>query len=161
MKTVIASILCTLVVVALAFGQGDQKARPMRGGEFEKLNLSDSQKKDMQKLHSDYAKQKVEQQAKVKTATIDLQQLMKAESPDKATIEKKMTEIANLNVQVKILGIEEWFAVNKMLNPDQQKIWKNTLGRQPQPPLLNRLQHLRERVFGRGHQSQPAGQPER
>jgi Spy/CpxP family protein refolding chaperone len=96
---------------------------------LEKLNLTDAQKKDFQNLNTDFAKQRVEQQSKIKLAAIDLRSLMKADTPDKAAIEKKINEISDLQAQNRLLRVDHWFAVNKILNPDQQKLWKEMLDR--------------------------------
>jgi Spy/CpxP family protein refolding chaperone len=98
---------------------------------MEKLNLTDEQKKDVEKIHFDSEKQTVAQRAKEETARIELQQLLKADTPDKSAIEKKINEIANLEVQMHMIKINSWFAVNKLLNPDQQKNWKKVLEHGP------------------------------
>lgn len=92
-----------------------------------KLNLTDTQKKDVDKIVFDAAKQTIAQRAKVATARLELRQLFKADSPDKNAIEKKMNEIADLSTQIRIDHVDGWFAINKLLTPDQQKIWKHTL----------------------------------
>ena len=114
-----------------------QDRRPMGGpgghapmammGIMEDLKLTDDQKKEVQKLHLDLAKQQVAQGAKVATARIELQEVLRADNPDKGAIEKKMNEIAQLGVQSHMQRLNQWFAVNKILNADQQKIWKHVL----------------------------------
>lgn len=129
--TLFKAILCSLLVFALAYGQRMDRpnnARP-NGRILEKLKLSDSQKKDFEKLQTEFAKQRVEQQAKIKVAAIELRSLMKAETPDRAAIEKKINEIGELQSQNRMSRVDHWFAVNKMLNPDQQKVWKELLDR--------------------------------
>jgi Spy/CpxP family protein refolding chaperone len=92
-----------------------------------KLNLTDEQKKDVEKIHFDAEKQTIAQNAKEETARIELQQLLKADAPDKSAIEKKISDIADLGVQKHMIKINSWFAVNKLLNPEQQKTWKKAL----------------------------------
>ncbi len=149
-----ATMLSTLVlgfvfVFSTAFGrQGERpKPGPFHQGIVNDLNLTDSQKKDVEKLNTDFAKQRVDQQAKIKTAQIDLHSLMKADAPSKEAIEKKIGEIADLQAQNRVLGVEHWFAVNKLLTPDQQKIWKNVLERTPRQRLAMRLGQMRERMM--------------
>jgi hypothetical protein len=62
-----------------------------------KLKLTDVQKKDVEKIVFDAAKETIAQKAKVATAHLELRQLLKADSPDKNTIEKKINEIADLS----------------------------------------------------------------
>ncbi len=153
--------LCSLFVVSLATSQqrGRPDQRPFRQDLMEKLNLTDSQKKDVEKLNTDFAKRRVEQQAKISTARIDLRALLKSDAPDKDAIEKKIGEIANLQAQNRVLGVEHWFAVNKLLTPEQQKLWKNTLDRMPQERMAMRFGQIRDRMMrffrGRTAPAQP------
>ena len=96
-----------------------------------KLNLTEAQKKDVEKIGFDMAKQMVAQKAKLATAKIDLRQLLKADTPDKSAIEKKISEMADIGVQLRMNKINSWFAINKLLTPDQQKIWKKVLENAP------------------------------
>ena len=121
---------------------------------IEKLNLSDQQKKDVEKIHFDMEKQTIAQRAKVATARVELQQLLKGETPEKSTIEKKISETADLGAQLHMIKINSWFAVNKLLNPEQQKEWKKVLEKGPEM--------MRERMMMRGrpmprHMAEPSG----
>ncbi|MGD0036787.1 MAG: periplasmic heavy metal sensor [Bacteroidota bacterium] len=98
---------------------------------MEKLNLTDEQKKDVEKIHFDAEKQTIAQKAKVETEGIELRQLLKADAPDKSAIEKKISDIADLRVQMHMIKINSWFAINKLLTPDQQKMWKKILENAP------------------------------
>jgi len=51
-----------------------------------KLNLTDEQKKDVEKIHFDAEKQTIAQKAKEETARVELQQLLIADAPDKSAI---------------------------------------------------------------------------
>ena len=96
-----------------------------------KLNLTEGQKKDVEKIGVDMAKQLVDQRANLATARIDLRQLFKADNPDKSAIEKKINEMADIGVQLHMIKINSWFAINKLLTTDQQKIWKKALENAP------------------------------
>ena len=93
------------------------------------LKLNDDQKKEVEKLRFDLAKQMISQRAKVANAQLEYRELLKADNLDRATIEKKSTEIADLRSQSRSMLLNHWFAVNKLLNPDQQKVWKKVLER--------------------------------
>ncbi len=97
-----------------------------------KLKLTDVQKKDVDKIVFDAAKEAIAQKAKVATARLELRQLFKADNPDKNEIVKKINEIAELSTQIHINRIDGWFAINKLLTPEQQKIWKHALAMHPQ-----------------------------
>ncbi len=134
MKTRMAVIISTMsiFIFSLAWAQpmgGMHEGMPMRPlmklmGE---LKLTDDQKKEVQKLHFDFQKQMITQMSKIAGARVDLQQLLKADNPDRAAIEKKITEISQLAGQTGTMLLGQWFAVNKLLNPEQQKTWKKAL----------------------------------
>ena len=94
---------------------------------IEQLKLTEGQKKDFDKIHVDMEKQEIAQKAKNETARVELRQLFKADNPDKSAIEKKMNEIAELEVQMHMIKINSWFDINKLLTPEQQKTWKKAL----------------------------------
>lgn len=120
-----------------------------------KLNLTDEQKKDVEKIHVDAEKQRIAQKAKVETARVDLQQLFKADAPDKSAIEKKMNDIADLEVQMHMIKINSWFAVNKLLNPEQQKTWKKVLEHGPALQRHNMMEQKRNRHMLTPHPDAP------
>ena len=148
------AVLCFLFVFAIAFGQG--KERPNAGSPrerlMEKLNLSETQKKDVAKVNAEFAKQRVEQQAKIKVAAIDLHSLLKADAPERSAIEKKINEISDLQSQNRMLAVDHWFSINKLLNPDQQKIWKSVLDRPLRARFAAAMGHLRNRMMNRSRQ---------
>ena len=108
-----------------------KKDRPTQGmmhkHAVKELNLTDEQQKQVDKLHSDLAKELIDQRAKIAKAGVELHDLFKVESPDKSAISKKIQEIADLGAEAKILRVDHWFAVNKILSADQQKVWKKFL----------------------------------
>jgi len=110
-----------------------------------KLNLTDEQKKDVDKIHFDAEKQTIAQKAKVETARVELQQVLKADAPDKSAIEKKINEIASLMVQLHMIKVNSWFAVNKLLNPEQQKTWKKVLEHGLELQQHRMMKQMRER----------------
>ncbi len=158
MKTIplFRAILSSLLVFTLAFSQGPERSHADRpnGRLVEKLNLTDTQKTDFEKLNADFAKQRVEQQAKIKIAAIDLHALMKADSPDRSAIEKKVKEISDLQAHNRMFGVDHWFSVNTILNPDQQKIWKSVLDRPLRGRFAARMGQLHDRMLMRPHQRQ-------
>ncbi|MCX6121792.1 MAG: periplasmic heavy metal sensor [Ignavibacteriales bacterium] len=120
-----------------------------------KLNLTDEQKKDVEKIHFDAEKQTIAQKAKVETARIELQQLLKADAPDKASIEKKINDLADLKVQMHMIKINSWFAINKLLTPDQQKTWKKVLEYGPELQRHKMMRQMRNRHMPSPHPDAP------
>jgi Spy/CpxP family protein refolding chaperone len=160
LATFVKAVLGSLLVATLAFGQGmERPGAAMRHGKMlEKLNLSDSQKKDVDKINTDFAKQRVDQQARIKTEAIDLRALLRADTPERTAIEKKINEISDLQAKNRMLRVDHWFAVNKVLNPDQQKIWKTMLNRPMTERFGRRMGNSRGRMMMR--EKRPSMQPD-
>lgn len=114
------------------------------------LNLTDSQQEQFGKISFELKKTAIELKAKVETSKLELHRLMTAETIDKSAIEKKMKEISNHQVALRMNFINAWSEKNKILNPDQQKLWKKKLVRHPRPmrgkmnaPMMNRRHQMR------------------
>jgi|WetSurMetagenome_2_1015567.scaffolds.fasta_scaffold83341_2 Spy/CpxP family protein refolding chaperone len=120
-----------LLVATLVLISTQLYSQPVDGHGYKKimkdLKLTETQKKDVDKIRLDMEKQQIAQKAKNETARLELQQLFKADTPDKSAIEKKMNEIASLEVQSHMLRVDSWFAINTLLTPEQQKTWKKVL----------------------------------
>jgi Spy/CpxP family protein refolding chaperone len=116
-------IMLTSVAMAQPRKMGD--GRPMRGiPVIEKLNLSDDQRKQVDKLHSDLQKKQIALRAKIQSARVDVRDAFREDKPDRAKIEAKLSEITKAQGEMKNNQVAFWFDVNKILTPDQQKIWK-------------------------------------
>jgi Spy/CpxP family protein refolding chaperone len=120
-----------------------------------KLNLTDEQKKDVEKIHFDAEKQTIAQKAKEETARVELRQLLKADTPDKSAIEKKISDIADQRVQMHMIKINSWFAINKLLTPDQQKTWKKVLEYGPALQRHKMMKQMRNRHILTPHPDAP------
>ncbi|MBI4429032.1 MAG: periplasmic heavy metal sensor [Ignavibacteriales bacterium] len=125
----ISFLLIFPVTQLLSQGSGAMGDGPMmpRMRLMEELKLTDDQKKEVQKLHFDLLKQMIAQRSKIATSRLELQQMLNADNLDKAVIEKKIGEVSQLATQVHTMRLNQWFAVNKLLNADQQKVWKKAL----------------------------------
>jgi Spy/CpxP family protein refolding chaperone len=147
----------------MAFGQQGMQNPPGPMGQamgerfMQQLKLTDAQRKQIGDLRLEMAKQAIDQQAKINTARLELVELFRADTPDKAAIEKKADEISRLQNQLRMARIDHWFAVNKLLNPDQQKIWKQMLGRMWMQHRMQGLRSFGPRSRMQMHQRWPMG----
>jgi Spy/CpxP family protein refolding chaperone len=133
MKRILAFVLAGILLLgtgsALAQPPSDEdipqarNVKPLIG----KLNLNEQQKKQVEQMRFDMQKQLIGVRGKLQTARLELHQLLAADTPDKAAIEKKMNEIAQIRVQKESVRLDHWFQVNSLLTPDQQKVWKEAL----------------------------------
>lgn len=96
---------------------------------FDMLKLTDEQEKEFANLRLDLQKKQIAARAKVQTAQIELKELFHSDNLDRASIDKKMKEITDLKLKVQQNHLDHWFAVNKILKPEQQKMWKKHIGK--------------------------------
>jgi Spy/CpxP family protein refolding chaperone len=100
---------------------------PMHQAMMDELKLNDQQKKDVDKIHSDAQKEQIDGHSEIAKARVELKDLLKADNPNQSSIEKKMNDISGLENQAQSKHLNVWFSINKLLTPDQQKVWKKTL----------------------------------
>lgn len=91
---------------------------------IDKLDLSESQEKEFRKLRYELQKKQTDLRAKIRTAQIELRELMDADKIDRNLIEKKIKEIADYRLKLQLNRLDHWFNVYKILDEKQQKIWK-------------------------------------
>jgi len=137
-KRFLAVALAAALVTGLSFAQpqggpGGRMAHErgkMHGnmtGLMKKLNLTDDQQKQLKDLRFQFQKQQVGEEAKLRTAQIELRELLTADSPDRAAIAKKVDQLSALRADGIMAKFDHWQAVKKILTPEQQKIWKESL----------------------------------
>jgi len=153
MKRFSLMALAMLVMASTAMAQppqgGMMKHREMmkeRLGKapLEELGLSDAQKSQIHQAMLDTRKKNIDVEAKLKLAGIELHELMRAEAPDQARINVKISEVSKLRETLMRNGIETKLAVHKILTPEQRK----------------KMQELRGSLFGRSrHGARPFGGP--
>ncbi len=147
------STLVALFVFAsfVGFAQPPEQTRPMqrmremRENLKTKLNLTDAQKKDLQKLRIDLEKKQTQVQAKIRMERLDLKELLLADNPDRSAIEKSLKTVSDLQYQQKLNMLDHAFAAKAVLTPEQQKTWKNEFGK-----LLGGMRGHRMGAMGHG-----------
>lgn len=126
MKTILVAL--ALFIPSFAFANPDPASdRPRRFQFMEELKLTDAQNEQFEKISYDTEKKQIELRSKIASAQLDLRRLMDADSPDKSAIEKKFNEIASAQTAMKMNHFNGWFEKNKLLTPEQQKIWKKAM----------------------------------
>jgi Spy/CpxP family protein refolding chaperone len=106
---------------------GDQA--PMGGpmAMMQKLNLTDDQQVQIRKMHVDFQKKQIQNQAKIRLARLDLGQMMQADKPDRAAIEKAIRDIASVETETKLARVDQMLAIRGVLTPEQQKTMKQNM----------------------------------
>jgi Spy/CpxP family protein refolding chaperone len=122
------SIIAVLFVFAFSILSAQEKPNQMPGhqpfGVLGKLNLTDEQKSKMRDMKSELQKKQIALRSKIQIMRVEVKQLITADKLDKLAVEKKFNEIAKLQVEQKINLLNERSAINDILTPEQQKIWK-------------------------------------
>jgi Spy/CpxP family protein refolding chaperone len=91
---------------------------------IDRLKLTDDQQKQFDKIHGDFQKKQIALRSKIQTMRVDLREMLRADQPDQAAIKSQIGEISKVQTDMKLNHVDLWFAVNKILTTDQQKIWK-------------------------------------
>jgi Spy/CpxP family protein refolding chaperone len=135
MKRTVFGIIAVAILAVSAFSQPEPQPPMMGMGHMAKivkdLKLTDQQQKELDKIKADMMKSMIANGSKLATSRVDMQQLLKADNPDKAAIEKKIDEMGDQAAQMGKMMVAQWFTVNKMLTPEQQKVWKKALNDRP------------------------------
>jgi len=88
---------------------------------LESLNLTKEQIIDIRKIDLDFQKNTLELKNKIQVNQLDIKGLFLDTQLDMVKIRAKLQEIANLQVELKVKGIEEYLAVKGILTPEQQE----------------------------------------
>jgi Spy/CpxP family protein refolding chaperone len=87
----------------------------------EKVGLSDEQVKKLEQLRTDFEKETIRKEADIRVAEIDLDNLLKAATPDMDKIEGKIREIERLRADLRIARIRAIEKGKALLSADQRK----------------------------------------
>ena len=131
----LSALAAALLVPTLVLAQpdpgntGPRRPAMMRGRMWEQLKLTDDQHDQIRTLSVANQKAQTELFAKIRIARIDLRELFRATSLDRSAIEKQMNVVSDLEQRGKMNRLDHFFAVYKLLTPEQQKTWRNSVGR--------------------------------
>jgi len=120
----------TLAIAQPATGHKMVIEKGVRGPEKmdQLLNLTADQEAKVQKLRTEMERTMVQHRSRMQLARIDLRELMDADTPDRSAIEKKVKEISDLQVKQRMAMFDHHAEVEKLLTPEQKKIWKEHRG---------------------------------
>jgi hypothetical protein len=103
----------------------------------EKLALSDEQVRKLEQLRSDFEKETIRNDADVRVAEIDLNNLLQAGNVDLAKVEGKIREVERLRADLRIARVRAVEKGKALLTPEQRKKLQELLAEQrltwPQP----------------------------
>ena len=118
----------------------------------EELKLTDDQIKRLKDIRDAFSKKSVKQRAEMKIRRIDLKRALDAEKIDLADVEKKIREVSNMRVDLRIARLKAIQEGKSVLNAEQQKQLSKIARKRP-----GRGHRFHEQMFkgqGSGNQSQ-------
>ncbi len=128
---ILVVVLGCLMIGGVAFGQRAAQRGPMSMERhpvlFSALKLTDQQKTDAKKVWFELRQKQIDVRAGLQHARLDYESLASADKPDQKALNAKIKDMANLRAQLQQNKLDAWFAVNKLLTPEQQKTWKRVL----------------------------------
>jgi Spy/CpxP family protein refolding chaperone len=150
-KLIVLTLVVVITVVFLGFAQSSyaqqntplikQKIQQQKSNEFremikkriengpaakmreliESLNLSEEQKTEIRKIDLDFQKELLGLRNKVEINQLEIKILFLETEPNLVKIRAKLEEIADLQTELKMKGIEEYLEVKGILTPEQQE----------------------------------------
>lgn len=87
----------------------------------EDLKLTDDQVKRLKDIRDAFSKKSVKERADIKARGVDLKRALDAEKVDLTDVEKKIREISNMRVDLRIARLKAIQEGKSVLNDDQQK----------------------------------------
>lgn len=93
------------------------------------LNLSDEQKSQIKEKLLETQKARIELEAKMRIARLELQQLLEKDEVDVDAALKKVEEIGQIQTQLQKARIYSLVAIKKTLTPEQRKKWQGLKGK--------------------------------
>ena len=118
----------------------------------EELKLSDDQMKRLKDIRDAFSKKAVKQGAEMKSRRIDLKRALDTEKVDLTDVEKKIREISNMRVDLRVARLKAIQEGKSVLNAEQQKQLSKIARKRP-----GRGHRFHEQMFkgrGSGNQSQ-------
>ncbi len=131
MRTKLLTLILGFVIIGpVAIAQPVDPAGRQRGfGPMlqRELKLTETQRSQVQKIRFGIMKQQIDLRAQIAQDRVDYAELASAENPDQNQLSAKIQDISKLKGQLHSNMLNAWFAVNKLLTPEQQKVWKRVL----------------------------------
>lgn len=126
MKTLAVAVFVTALATPALAQPGPGQGMRMR--VIDELNLTEQQQEAVNEIHDKAMRDAIARRAQIANMRLDVRKLFAADQPDQAAIERKLGEISRLQAEAKTQRVKTWFAINTLLTPEQQKIWKTKVG---------------------------------
>lgn len=130
-----------IFVFMLAFGflgleiinaQPQNSKSPMRNnktGVFKKLNLTTEQQKQFGDIMYKQKQQSIDIRADIEKNRLEMQKMIKDNNIDEGKILSLTNDNSKLQAEMRSNKVKSWFAVYKILTPEQKGIWAKSFGK--------------------------------
>jgi Spy/CpxP family protein refolding chaperone len=118
------ALFASIAILLFSSIAAAQPSRDDRRQARERLNLSVEQEKSIKDIKTTSGKELIDLRADVQKKRIDLGNAWSAEAPDRAQVEGLMKDIGALQLKMKMILFDADQAVNKQLNPEQRKVYR-------------------------------------
>ncbi len=118
----------------------------------EELKLTDDQIKRLKDIRDAFSKKSVKERAEMKTRRIDLKRALDTEKIDLTDVEKKIREVSNMRVDLRIARLKAIQEGKSVLNAEQQKQLSKIARKRP--GRGHRFHEQMHKGQGSGNQSQ-------
>ena len=89
-------------------------------GLKEELGLTDEQTQQLRSLAHQNLKQRIRTDAELRIKRLELEELMEADAPDRAQIDKKLAELTSAQAAMTRMHVEHRLAFRSLLTPEQR-----------------------------------------
>ncbi len=118
MKSKIFLVTVLILLFGLIF---NLNAQPFRGYLMDKLNLTDKQISDIEKLRDEHLKKMADYRNEINKLTIDLRSEWRKSLPDKKKIESLTDKIGELRSKMQKQRLNHWFEIYNLLDEKQKE----------------------------------------
>jgi len=126
MKQLIFALTIMALLSSVSFAQRGPRGQMKE--VMQKLNLTADQQKSMKDIHLKTAKQMIDIRSDLQKNASTRRASMGGDNPDRKALEGIWSDISKLEVNRKLLMFDTHQQIMKVLNPEQQKIWKENHG---------------------------------
>lgn len=122
------------------------------------LKLTEQQKTQARDIWFNLQQKQIDVRAQLAHARLDYHELAAKTNPSQKSLNDKIQTMANLRAQLQQNKLDAWFAVNKILTAEQQKVWQKVLEHPmmfERRAMMNRRGHGQGMMRGRGMMGRP------
>ena len=110
---------------------------------LQSINLDEKQKEALRDIESSFTKELIRKRADEQIAEIELRDLLKNDTVDLSTVEKKLKQIATIKIETQVIFIKAIEKMKTKLTPEQREILKKMRSMDPRmgPPMKREMMH--------------------